>query len=78
VVWTLNRTDQLSHSQVMSVLFAQDLELWKERKQNEAVRKSLVELREFNSSSPDDPDAFDITGYAVNTLRDLRSRKFCL
>jgi hypothetical protein len=57
----------------MSVLFAQDLELWQERKRNDAVRKVLVELREFNPSSEGEPNAFDITQYAVGTLRDLQS-----
>ena len=73
VVQTLRRTETLSHSQVMSVLFAQDLQLWAERKRNEAVRKVLVELREFNPSGDGEPDAFDIIPYAVNTLRDPQS-----
>jgi uncharacterized protein (UPF0264 family) len=70
VVWTLRRTETLSHCQVMSVLFAQDLQLWGERKRKQPVRKVLVELREFNPSTEDDSDAFDIIPYAVNTLRD--------
>lgn len=73
VVSTLRRTEALSHCQVMSVLFAQDLQPWAERKQNEAVRKVLVELREFNPSVEGETDAFDITQYAVNTLRDPQS-----
>lgn len=73
VVQTLRRTEALSHSQVMSVLFAQDLQLWAERKRNEAVRKVLVELREFNPSAEGDSEAFDIIPYAVNTLRDPQS-----
>jgi uncharacterized protein (UPF0264 family) len=73
VVSTLRRTETLNHCQVMSVLFAQDLELWQERKRNDAVRKVLVELREFNPSSEGEPNAFDITQYAVGTLRDLQS-----
>lgn len=73
VVSTLRRTEKLSHCQVMSVLFAQDLQLWQERKRNDAVRKVLVELREFSPSSENEPDAFDIAQYAVGTLRDLKS-----
>ncbi|WP_083909545.1 (5-formylfuran-3-yl)methyl phosphate synthase [Rhodopseudomonas sp. B29] len=70
VVDTLRRTEALSHCQVMSVLFAQDLQMWQERRRNEGVRKVLVELREFNPSSDRDPDAFDVGPYAVGTLRD--------
>jgi uncharacterized protein (UPF0264 family) len=73
VVGTLRRTETLSHCEVMSVLFAQDLQLWAERERNDAVRKVLVESREFNPSAQDDPDAFDITPYAVNSLRDPQS-----
>jgi uncharacterized protein (UPF0264 family) len=73
VVATLRRTENLSHCQVMSVLFAQDLQLWQQRKRNDSVRKVLVELREFNPSSERDPDAFDITPYAVGTLRDVQT-----
>ena len=39
------------------------------------MRNQLVELREFNPSSKDEPDAFDITKYAVKTLRDPKSDK---
>lgn len=70
VVLTLQRTEHFSHSQVMGVLFAQDLTLWNERKNNDAVRKVLVELREFYPSSQDDPQAIDLLKYAVGTLRD--------
>lgn len=73
VVSTLRRTETLSHCQVMSVLFAQDLQLWEERKRNDVVRKVLVELREFNPSAEGDLDSFDITPYAVGTLRDPQS-----
>ena len=71
VVATLRRTEHLGHCQVMSVLFAQDLDTWAKRKKLYAVRKVLVELREFNPASKDDPEAFDVVPYAVNTLRDL-------
>lgn len=70
VVATLRRTETLSHCQVMSVLFAQDLQLWQERKHNDTVRKVLVELREFTPSSERTQEDFDITPYAVGTLRD--------
>ena len=75
VVATLRRTEALSHCQVMSVLFAQDRQLFQERRSNDAVRNQLVELREFNPSSKDEPDAFDIVKYAVKTLRDPQSDK---
>lgn len=70
VVLTLQRTEQFSHCQVMGVLFAQDISLWNERKNNEAVRKVLVESLEFYPSTPDDPQAIDLVKYAVGTLRD--------
>jgi uncharacterized protein (UPF0264 family) len=70
VVLTLQRTEQFSHCQVMSVLFAQNLELWNERKTNDAVRRVLVELREFYPSLKTDKLAFDLEKYAVGTLRD--------
>jgi uncharacterized protein (UPF0264 family) len=76
VVSTLRRTEALSHCQVMSVLFAQDLQLFQQRRILEAVRKQLVELREFNPSSKDEPFAFDLTPDAVNTLRDPKSGEF--
>lgn len=70
VVHTLRRTEGLSHTQVMSVLFAQDTGIWNERKRLDAVRRVLVELREFDPAGADDPEAFDIRPYAVGTLRD--------
>lgn len=73
VVWTIRRTESLSHCQVMSVLFAQDLDLWAARKKNDPVRRVLVELREFNPAFASDPEAFDIVPYAVGTLRDPRT-----
>lgn len=73
VVGTLRRTEALCHCQVMSVLFAQDLALWGQRKSNDTARKVLVELREFNPSDSSDPAAFDIIPYAVGTLRDPRT-----
>jgi uncharacterized protein (UPF0264 family) len=74
VVLTLNRTEQFSHCQVMSVLFAQDLTAWNERKTNKAVREVLVELREFHPCDKDDDDAFELSKYAVSTLRDSNNR----
>ncbi|HEX8695967.1 MAG TPA: (5-formylfuran-3-yl)methyl phosphate synthase [Longimicrobium sp.] len=70
VVLTLRRTEHFSHSQVMSVLFAQNVALWEERRTEESVRRVLVELREFYPSTPEDPLAFDLERYAVGTLRD--------
>jgi uncharacterized protein (UPF0264 family) len=70
-VSTLNRTEQYSHTQVMSVLFAQDLDLWERRRTRPEIRRALVSLREFH---PGDPEAggpgFDLADYAVGTLRD--------
>ncbi len=71
VVVTLQRTEQFSHCQVMGVLFAQDIATWNGRKVNDAVRRVLVELREFYpTDDPKDPLAFDLEKYAVGTLRD--------
>lgn len=75
VVWTLKRTEQLSHCAVMSVLFAQNLELWNERKSLDSVRKTLIELREFNPADERERDAFDIIPYAVSSLKDLKTGK---
>lgn len=76
VVSTLHRTETSSHCQIMSVLFGQNLSLWDERKKNEAVRKVLVGLREFNPTDDKDPLAFDIVPYVVNTLRDPNTGNF--
>jgi len=72
VVQTLDRTEEFSHSQVMSVLFAQDMNLWQERRRADWVRNVMVELREFHPSDPgpEDPDVFDLVDYAVGILRD--------
>jgi len=70
VVLTLQRTEQFNHSQVMSVLFAQNIRLWNERKTQDAVRRVLVELREFESASEEDPTSFSLEDYAVGNLRD--------
>ena len=70
VVVTLQRTEQFSHCQVMGVLFAQDLKAWSERKTNDAVRRVLVELREFYPCDPGDLLQFDLEKYSVGTLRD--------
>lgn len=73
VVVALKRTEQYRNSQVMSVLFVQDLALWDQRKSNPSVRQVLVELREFFPSPPG-PDAFDLQDVAVGTLRDASGR----
>jgi len=74
IVLTLNRTEQFCHSQVMSVLFVQDLNLWESRRTDDGVRKELVALREFHTSEPEATGTFDLTSYAVNTLRDRDNR----
>jgi uncharacterized protein (UPF0264 family) len=76
VVSTLRRTEHLNHCQVMSVLFAQDLDTWNKRKNLDAVRRVLVELREFNPSDKSDTEAFDLLLYAVGTLRDLATGNY--
>jgi uncharacterized protein (UPF0264 family) len=73
VVITLRRTENYSHTQVMAVLFAQDLALWEQRKSDDAVRRVLVELREFFPSGPG-RDSFDLRSLAVGTLRDSQNR----
>jgi|CXWL01.1.fsa_nt_gi uncharacterized protein (UPF0264 family) len=73
VVRTLRRTQSLTYSRVMSVLFAQDLVGWRERRQNDEVRRTLIGLREFNPASEGEPGAFDVTPFAVGTLRDHAS-----
>lgn len=70
VVETLHRTEQFCHTQVMSVLFAQNLDYWDARKRSDEVRRVLVGLRDFNTCRPEDEGAFDLTRYAVRTLRD--------
>ncbi|MFI5527288.1 (5-formylfuran-3-yl)methyl phosphate synthase [Kitasatospora sp. NPDC051853] len=61
---TLRRTERLSHTRVMSVLFAQDLDLWDARKTLPQVRRALVGLREYYPCDPDVPGAFDLAEYA--------------
>lgn len=70
VVSTLRRCSVTTDSRVMSVLFAQDMVAWNERHANESVRRTLVGLREFSPAGADEPGAFDLTGFAVDTLRD--------
>ncbi len=73
VVMTLRRTEGLSHCAVMSVLFAQDLGTWEKRKLLDPVRKTLIELREFNPAEQNEKDSFDIVPYAVDALKDLKT-----
>lgn len=73
VVNSLNKTEQFSHSQVMSVLFVQNLELWDERKQNKSFIEVLVGLREFYPCDDSDDKKIDLINFAVNTLRDRDS-----
>jgi uncharacterized protein (UPF0264 family) len=74
VVLALQRTEEFSHCQVMSVLFAQNMKLWDERKDNDAVRRVLVQLREFYPAPNTSQDAFDLQNYAVGTLRDSQGQ----
>lgn len=74
VVLTLQRTEQFSHCQVLGVLFAQDLKAWNERKTKDAIRRVLVELREFYPCDPGDTLGFDLEKYAVGTLRDTNGQ----
>lgn len=70
VVLTLKRTEQFSHTQVMSVLFGQDLVKWAARRSIPAVRRQLVELREYYPSQQADPLSFNLQDFAAGTLRD--------
>ena len=75
VVLTLRRTEQFSHSRVMSVLFAQDIETWRSRRDNhDFIRRVLVGLREFSPAESDVDGAFDLADCAVGTLRDDSGR----
>lgn len=69
VVLTLRRTVQFANSQVMAVLFVQDLDLWEQRRTDDGVRNTLVGLREFFPAAEGDDGAFDLVDYAVGTLR---------
>jgi len=73
VVNSLNKTEQFSHAQVMSVLFVQDLSLWEDRKQAKSIIDVLIGLREFYPCHESDDKKIDLLNYAVNTLRDRDS-----
>jgi len=66
---TLDRTEQYCHSQVMSVLFAQNLETWEERRRSPEVVRQLIEIGEYQPTSPDDPLAVDLKTYAAGMTR---------
>ena len=72
VVLTLQNSQHYSSANVMSVLFAQDLNLWDERKHLPYVRHILVGLREFHYSEANTEDVFDLMddGFLVKTIRD--------
>lgn len=70
VVNSLNKTEDYSHAQVMSVLFVQDLMLWDERKSNRSFLEVLVGLREFYPCAETEEHKINIVDYAANTLRD--------
>ncbi len=74
VVLTVRRTTSLRHCNIMSVLFAQDLDLWDERKSEDYVRRILVGLREFHYSESSDPNTFDLLSgdFLLKTVRDSR------
>jgi uncharacterized protein (UPF0264 family) len=63
VVLTLRRTPPVRRSQVMSVLFAHNLELWNKRKTSESVRRELVNLREFGPAEKGAAEAVDLREY---------------
>ncbi|MGW4380961.1 (5-formylfuran-3-yl)methyl phosphate synthase [Kitasatospora sp. NPDC004531] len=67
---TLRRADGLGQTRVMSVLFAQDLDLWDARKTLPQVRRALVGLREYDPATPDAPGAFDLVEHADALLGD--------
>ncbi|MER8046565.1 (5-formylfuran-3-yl)methyl phosphate synthase [Streptomyces sp. NPDC094032] len=67
---TLRRADGLGRTRVMSVLFAQDLDLWDARKTLPQVRRALVGLREYDPATPDTADAFDLADLADALLGD--------
>jgi uncharacterized protein (UPF0264 family) len=74
VVQTLRRTPALKQCPVMSVLFAQDLDLWDARKHDPSVRAELVSLREFAPLGDGNPErAFRLSDY-WDKLRDERGR----
>ncbi len=75
---TLKRTEQFSHCQMMGVLFAQNIDVWNERKTNDGVRKNLIELREFHPTAPGTPGAFDLLEgngkWVIGTVRDKNGK----
>ncbi|MER5641324.1 (5-formylfuran-3-yl)methyl phosphate synthase [Kitasatospora sp. NPDC002227] len=64
IVGTLRRSGELRHTRVMSVLFAQDLDLWDARKALPQVRRALVGLREYYPCDAGTAGAFDLAEYA--------------
>lgn len=74
VVTSLHRTEDYSHSQVMSVLFVQNISLWDKRKSLKGTVEVLIGLREFYPCNIDDDRKVDLIDYAVNTLRDRDGR----
>jgi uncharacterized protein (UPF0264 family) len=70
VVRTLKRQEGLDRCQVMSVLFAQDIDEWNRRKKESLVRNELIALREFHPADEDSPDGFDLRDFAAGNLRD--------
>lgn len=60
VVLTLRGTPSLRHSQVMSVLFAHDIDAWEQRKTSPAVQRELISLREFGPAPKDAKNTLDL------------------
>lgn len=71
---TLKHTEQFSHCQMMGVLFAQNMDLWNERKADIGVRKNLIELREFHPALEGSAGSFDLLEgggkWVTETVRD--------
>ncbi|GAA1960701.1 (5-formylfuran-3-yl)methyl phosphate synthase [Kitasatospora viridis] len=76
VVATLRRAGDLSHTRVMAVLFAQDLELWAARRALPQVRRALVGLGEYHPCAPGTPGAFDLADFAGALLDEDGSPAF--
>jgi uncharacterized protein (UPF0264 family) len=76
VVLTLDRTEGYSRTQVMSVLFAQDVATWKKRRSNDDVIRQLVEVREFQPAETGSPGSVDLTKYVAESRDRAGNRYF--
>jgi uncharacterized protein (UPF0264 family) len=68
VVYTLDRTEDYAHAQVMSVLFVQDIGTWKKRRSNKDVIKQLVEVREFQPAAENSEGSVNLIEFARGVL----------